>query len=769
MINSEPLFSRLESRLIWPVFAVAISLFCWIYFGDLANHLLDSHDSETFQDNIDISRDFSRFFAADKAQPSGRPVAEMTKWLFSMAWGNNPAAFHLFVVALHGIASFLLASLFRHLTSDTVLGLTTGLLFLVHVGHYEAIHHISAIDYPLALVWGCAALRCYVCYSETARTLRLLLFYLCFTLSILSHIGIGILWLFCIYWSWQHGLNLKSSLRTHLPFVLFGILLTIALINITSRATNLWRAIEAITNYTTIDAITNWAQITLLLLSRLLTTAHWLPIPVYQVQRWEIVVGGVLLVGLLVLIRRGDSIGTMGSVWIILTLLPFTLVDKPGLVSYLPSGPSRYIYMASAGSSLLLAKLMLYTSSRLEAWCRPIFACFISGILVSSYLYRDNAEAISRYTSSRNYALQGNFRTSIQELRLAMSLEGDAIDRKEAYHSLCLRTMALGEDSTPLILEALRAYPRDPPLLAYRLAVDSIDSKINPKTLGSEPRARARAYHYIGLGQYEQGNLAGSANAFRLALHFDAQRENTRKRLVAVLANLGTALRSGGDIQGAENAYLEAVQLQPDHPTLYHNLGGLALETEDRQRATEYFQQAIRLGSTDAKGHWALARLYYDVGKQKQALEICAHLLDDNLQETDPDFYFDMGMSLYNWGYIDEAEKAYRRTLALDAFHIAAHNNLGWICYSTKRLNQAITHYRFVLEKSSHSVAQFNLGLAYLASGDSATAQAAYAQGALQFEVGTGERIAALQDLEDFLEQGIQVQAARRIMAILRP
>ena len=128
-----------------------------------------------------------------------------------------------------------------------------------------------------------------------------------------------------------------------------------------------------------------------------------------------------------------------------------------------------------------------------------------------------------------------------------------------------------------------------------------------------------------------------------------------------------------------------------------------------------------------------------------------------------------MGMSLYNWGYIDEAEKAYRRTLALDAFHIAAHNNLGWICYSTKRLNQAITHYRFVLEKSSHSVAQFNLGLAYLASGDSATAQAAYAQGALQFEVGTGERIAALQDLEDFLEQGIQVQAARRIMAILRP
>ena len=150
---------RLTARpYIWPGYAGLLCLIAGLCFGNLRTHLLDTHDAETFHDHLQIQQDWTFFFSADKQQASGRPFAEAVKYLAFLFFGNNPAAFHLLVVAIHTLAAWLLARLVWQRLDAPILAGLTGLLFLVNVTHFQAVHYISALDYPLALCCGLASL-----------------------------------------------------------------------------------------------------------------------------------------------------------------------------------------------------------------------------------------------------------------------------------------------------------------------------------------------------------------------------------------------------------------------------------------------------------------------------------------------------------------------------------------------------------------------------------------------------------------------------------
>ena len=128
----------------WLPFVIAIAACGWIYFGSLRDHLLDTHDAETFRDNVAISEDFTFFFSTAKEQPSGRPAAELVKWFAFLVFGNDPGWFHLLTVALHGGAAVLLALWVRQLGESLEFSWCSGLLFFVNVAHFQAVQHISS-------------------------------------------------------------------------------------------------------------------------------------------------------------------------------------------------------------------------------------------------------------------------------------------------------------------------------------------------------------------------------------------------------------------------------------------------------------------------------------------------------------------------------------------------------------------------------------------------------------------------------------------------
>ena len=149
-----------DNRIIWLAYAGIMLLLSALYFADLRNLGLDAHDTETFRDNAAIAQDWRFFFSHDKEQLTGRPLADLVKYLAYVFWGNSPQAFHLLVVAVHTLSSVLLGVVACLLNAGRWTAMMGGLLFLVNVSHFQAVHHISALDYPLGLLLMLFGLLC---------------------------------------------------------------------------------------------------------------------------------------------------------------------------------------------------------------------------------------------------------------------------------------------------------------------------------------------------------------------------------------------------------------------------------------------------------------------------------------------------------------------------------------------------------------------------------------------------------------------------------
>ncbi len=131
-------------------------------------------------------------------------------------WGANVAALHYFVVALHAIASLLWAWLCGRLYISPSVALATGLLFLINVSHYQAVHHISALDHPLAAIW------CYTHSAKTNAAHKWRWFYAGVLLAgVLTHMATLMVLPFCAYWSWVNGDRPAAIGRRLLPIAAF--------------------------------------------------------------------------------------------------------------------------------------------------------------------------------------------------------------------------------------------------------------------------------------------------------------------------------------------------------------------------------------------------------------------------------------------------------------------------------------------------------------------------------------------------------------------
>ena len=153
--------AAIDKRIVWPAYAAVAVFLSAVYFADVRNLGLDVHDAQTFRDNAAIAQDWGFYFSPEKEQRTGRPLADLVKYLAYVVWGNSPQAFHLLVVAAHTLSSVLLGVVACLLNAGRWTAMTGGLLFLANVSHFQAVHHISALDYPLGLLLMLFGLLCY--------------------------------------------------------------------------------------------------------------------------------------------------------------------------------------------------------------------------------------------------------------------------------------------------------------------------------------------------------------------------------------------------------------------------------------------------------------------------------------------------------------------------------------------------------------------------------------------------------------------------------
>ncbi|MFP4500533.1 MAG: tetratricopeptide repeat protein [Candidatus Hydrogenedentota bacterium] len=147
-----------------------------------------------------------------------------------------------------------------------------------------------------------------------------------------------------------------------------------------------------------------------------------------------------------------------------------------------------------------------------------------------------------------------------------------------------------------------------------------------------------------------------------------------------------------GRTQEALEAYEQARALNPEDPRVLNDLGVIAEDRGDLERAERHYRQAIRVAPKFALAHSNLGDLQARTGRIEAA--IASFRRAAALAPENPDFHYNLGRLLARAGMVDAAIEQYRQTLAIVPDEARALNNLGMLLAGQGNAAQAAEHYR---------------------------------------------------------------------------
>ncbi len=131
------------------------------------------------------------------------------------------------------------------------------------------------------------------------------------------------------------------------------------------------------------------------------------------------------------------------------------------------------------------------------------------------------------------------------------------------------------------------------------------------------------------------------------------------------------------DLQGAEYAFRQALQHDPNLGAARNYLGNIFLQQNHPERALQEYAEAVNVNPNFSEG------------------------------------YYNLGLVLQGQGEKDAAITAYRQSLVIDPTRVAALYNLGLALYEQGQLEEAIATYQKAISlDSSNANAYFNLAIA---------------------------------------------------------
>jgi Flp pilus assembly protein TadD len=171
-----------------------------------------------------------------------------------------------------------------------------------------------------------------------------------------------------------------------------------------------------------------------------------------------------------------------------------------------------------------------------------------------------------------------------------------------------------------------------------------------------------------------------------------------------------------------------AIELKPDLPQPYFNLG-LALAGKGRPReAVAAYRRVVELRPADAEAHCNLGVALEDLGRLDEA--IAAYRQAVKLKPGLLTAQHNLARGLEKTGQFDAAIAAYRELLALKPDYAEAHYDLGNALRETGRLDKAVAAYRRAIElKPAYAEAHCNLGCVLRQQGEFVKAGATLTRG----------------------------------------
>ena len=157
-------------------------------------------------------------------------------------------------------------------------------------------------------------------------------------------------------------------------------------------------------------------------------------------------------------------------------------------------------------------------------------------------------------------------------------------------------------------------------------------------------------------------------------------------------------LTQAGQLDEAEAAYREILELQPGLPEALGNLGYVYAQKEDWGNAEASYLEALDLKPEEPLFTMALAQLYRDSGQDEKAQELVDQVATQS--PGDASAQLNRGVFLLNSGRREEAQKAFEDALAIDPSVAEAHYHLGTILVGQGKPGEALGHLEAYLAAS---------------------------------------------------------------------
>jgi tetratricopeptide (TPR) repeat protein len=220
---------------------------------------------------------------------------------------------------------------------------------------------------------------------------------------------------------------------------------------------------------------------------------------------------------------------------------------------------------------------------------------------------------------------------------------------------------------------------------------------------------RSNLHNSRGIELADKGWLDEAINEFKNAIAI-------APHLAQAHDNLGTAYADKGELIAALTSYTQALALEPDNSCALHNLGcflsnhahqlasrcfqsafsiepelyesrfnfGLCLAQEDKhEEALIHYEMALAQSEHDPEIRFHIGLSLIELGNNAQAIKELRHVTRDNPKHDSA--WYNLANCYIQQGFLEEAENAYTKTIALNPEHIDAILALASLLKSLKR------------------------------------------------------------------------------------
>ncbi|MBT4120324.1 MAG: tetratricopeptide repeat protein [Candidatus Peribacter sp.] len=555
--------------------------------------------------------------------------------------GTNPAWYHFHSLILHILNATLVVWVLKSLTKNIWVSLLTGVLFLIHPLHTEAIAWASGRKDLLSTLFFLLSTGFYLTKKKRMSLAA-------FTLGLLAKVTIVTLpiTLLLIDYYKGEGIN-KDTVKNKIPY--FVLALLFAVIAYFGKS-------QMLQTETLVQIIAMAGKSTAFYLEKLLwPTQLSVLYPyhhtiVFSSPDFLIPFIGVSIIGILAIL-------SMRYTKIIACCLGFFAVTlAPSLPNFAKAGTyyiasDRYAYIPSIGFLLLLS-LGIYAVSQNQR-LQKVSIGIVGGLLVffsytasvQSLVWKNSetlfTNVIQYYPDSHVahnnignlYRRQGKLDEATDSYRTALSIRmGSTLGEQNIE--------AIAEFETNIANALATKGDIDQAILLYNKALSSNSNAVILSNLGSAYR--------------QQGKLKEAASKFKQSLMLNSKNPQA-------FLGLGITYQEMGEIEKAEQAFLDAIELQPLFAVAHVNLGALYVN---------------------------IGRIDDGIAKYKETIEINPYF---------PQAHYNLAIALRKLGRNREALESYLTAIKLQPAYVAARINAGILYAERKKIDLAIEQFKEVL------------------------------------------------------------------------